>query len=101
MKKAPALTLSAEVFDGRGTANIVIRNRAGKTVEVVGSVVGVHNLAEALAEWKRHTTVVQSGVKGASRITTTKFADRADAEAFVARVRRSNSIGSYWAQIID
>ncbi len=45
--------ICAEVFDGRGTANIVsVREFAsGRTevIEVVGRVVGVHTEAEAIA----------------------------------------------------
>jgi hypothetical protein len=40
---------------------------------------------------------VEAGVKGAVCTTTRKFEHRPEAEAYAARVRSSNSIGSYWA----
>ncbi len=42
---------------------------------------------------------VEAGVKGAVRTTTRRFEHRPEAEAYAARVRSSNSIGSYWAVI--
>jgi hypothetical protein len=44
---------------------------------------------------------VEAGVKGAVRTTTRRFATRDEAEAYAARVRRSNSIGSYWAEVTE
>jgi len=40
---------------------------------------------------------VEAGVKGATRTTIRKFEHRPEAEAYAARVRRSNSTGDYWA----
>jgi hypothetical protein len=45
--------------------------------------------------------LVETSVKGASRINTTHFDTLAQAEAFAARWRRSNSIGSYVAYVSE
>ncbi len=49
------IKIRAEVFDGRGTANIVsVREFASgrtETIEVIGRVVGVHTEAGAIAAY--------------------------------------------------
>lgn len=43
---------------------------------------------------------VEFGVHGAYRITHRDFATEAEAETAAARWRSSNSIGSYWAEVM-
>lgn len=44
---------------------------------------------------------VETGVHGAVRTSTREFENLLDAEAFARRWARSNSIGSYWAEITE
>lgn len=43
--------------------------------------------------------IVETGVKGAMRINRSEFSTRAEAEAFAARWRSSNSTGQYVAYV--
>jgi hypothetical protein len=45
--------------------------------------------------------VVETSVKGATRINRREFATHAEAEAFAARWRRSNSTGDYVAYVSE
>ena len=44
---------------------------------------------------------VKTGVKGAMRVNSRTFDTLEEAEAWAARWRRSNSIGSYWAKVVE
>lgn len=44
---------------------------------------------------------VESGVRGAMRINVRLFGASEDAEAYAARIRRSNSTGDYWAEVTE
>jgi hypothetical protein len=101
-----AVATEAAHFEGDSTTEFSIvlvahflfsdEREARETAErlAVGGKVGPVHLIRPAALYE-----VETGVKGATRITTRRYATEEEATARAKRWAASNSIGSYWAEV--